>query len=325
MKAIVQDRYGLDALHVEQVEVPPVGDDEVLVRVRAACVNPGDVAAATGVPRIARLATGLRRPKERVRGMDLAGTVEAVGAKVTTLRVGDEVFGEGAGTFAELAVAPARQVVAKPVRLSFEEAAAVPMAGLVALQALRRSGVGPGQRVLVIGAGGGIGTFAVQLAHALGASVTGICSGSKAPLVRSLGADRVVDYEHEDVTADAARYDLILDNVSRLPLRKLRRLLAPRGLLLMNGGEFHHRWIGPMGRFIRGAVMSPFGPGRIGTFYSRPDEADLRELAALLDAGTIRPVVTRVCPLPELPAAIADVALGHAGGKIVAGLDGRGR
>ncbi len=318
MKAIVNDRYGLDALRMADVPVPAIEDDEVLVRVRAASVNPADVAMATGNPRIMRLATGLRRPKGRLRGIDLAGIVEAVGSGVTTLEPGDEVYGQGTGTFAEFAVAPEKSVWTKPSNLTFEEAASVPMVGLVAIQAVRdKAAVRPGQKVLIIGAGGGIGSFTVQVARSFGAEVTGVCSAAKVELVRSLGADHVIDYTREDVTRGSDRYDLILDNVSDRPLRALRRLLTPKGVLLMNGGEFGHVWVGPMGRFIRGALMSRFGPGRITNFLSLPNQADLQTLKELLESGKVKPVVGRACSLADVPAAIAEVAGGHPLGKIV--------
>jgi NADPH:quinone reductase-like Zn-dependent oxidoreductase len=318
MKAIVQDRYGLDAVHLADVDVPRPRKGEVLIRVRAASGNPADVAVATGLPRIMRLAVGLRRPKARVRGIDLAGVIEAVGAGVTSLQPGDEVYGQGEGTFAEFAIAPERHLAAKPANLSFEEAASVPMVGLVALHAVRDRGrIGAGQKVLVTGAGGGIGTFAVQLARAYGAEVTGVCSAGKVELVQSLGADRVVDYTKDDFLRTDERYDLILDNVSSRPLRSLRRLLTKKGLLLMNGGEFDHHWIGPMGRFLRWTLISPFGRGRIATFLSLPNQADLLALKELIEAGKAKPVIGRTFALAEAPAAIAAVAAGHSTGKVV--------
>lgn len=325
MKAVVQDRYGLDALRLADVERPEPKAGEVLIRVCAASANAADVAFASGVPALTRLAAGMRRPKVRARGVDFAGVVEAIGPGVMSLRPGDEVYGQGVGTFAEFAVAPETQVVAKPANASFEEAAAVPMVGLVALQALRDKGkIGPGSKVLVVGAGGGIGSFAVQLAKSFGAQVTAVCGPSKVELVRSLGAGRVVDYTREDFTATLvdAGFDLILDNVSNRPLRSLRRLLGPKGILIMNGGEFGHRIMGPMGRFARGALMSVGRSRKLVNFLSRPYHADLVALMELIEAGKVRPVVTRTCSLAEVPAAIAEVAAGHAAGKIVVRIAG---
>jgi NADPH:quinone reductase-like Zn-dependent oxidoreductase len=324
MKAIVQHGYGSpDRLRLEDIETPAPKANEVLVRVRAASVNPADVAVATGLPRIGRLAYGLRTPKDRVRGMDLAGIVEAVGSAVTDLKPGDEVYGQANGTFAEFAVTPANHLSPKPANLTFEEAAAVPMVGLVAIQAVRdRARVQPGQKVLVNGAGGGIGSFTVMVAKVFGAEVTGVCGPDKVELVRSLGADHVIDYTQDDFTRNAERYDFILDNVSNHSLRSLRRVLTPEGMLICNAGEFDHRWIGPMGRFMRAAIMSVFSSRKLGTFLSLPNRANLLALKELIEAGKVRPVVDRTIPLAEAPAGIAHVAAGHARGKVVVAVAG---
>ena len=252
MKAIVQDEYGApDVLRLEEIERPRLEEGGVLVRVRAAGVNPPDVAAVAGVPYIVRAAIGLRRPRGRVRGTDLAGVVEEVGRDVTGVRVGDEVFGDvgpQAGAFAEFAAARPDQLAPKPAGLTFEEAAAVPMSGLTALRALRDvAGLRPGQKVLITGAGGGIGTFAVQIAKALGAEVTGVCGTSKLDLVRSLGADHVVDYTREDFTEGPDRYDVVLDNVLRHSLTRLLRVVSRDGILVPNGGQFWKRWTASTG------------------------------------------------------------------------------
>ena len=263
MKAVVQEEYGSpEVLELRDIDKPVAGDDEVLVRVRAASVNPPDWAGVHGVPYVARLAFGLRRPKLGVRGTDLAGTVEAVGRNVARLRAGDEVFGAGSGTFAEYAVAPAEHLVTKPANVTFEQAAAVPMAGLTALQALRDAGsIAPGLKVLIVGAGGGIGTFAVQIAKSFGTQVTGVWSTSTLELVRSIGADHVIDYTQEDFTQGEERYDLILDNALQHSLSRLQRALSRNGTLVPNGGQFHKRWFASTGvLLIKAPLLSLFVP-----------------------------------------------------------------
>ncbi len=319
MQAIVQDRYGPpDVLELREVDRPALRDREVLVRVRAAAVHPGDLFFLEGVPYVFRLGYGLRRPRKRVPGFDLAGVVEATGAGVTELGPGDEVFGEGKGTCAELAAASADALAPKPAGLTFEEAAAVPVSGVTALRGIRDAGqVRPGQRVLVNGASGGVGTFAVQIAKALGAEVTGVCSTGNAELVRSLGADHVIDYTREDFTAGGRRYDLILDNVASHSPAAMRRALAPGGVLLPNSGRSDGRWFGPVGRFALAALLSPFVRGQGRPFVATVTRADLADLTELIEAGALRPVIERTYPLRETPEALRHVAQGHARGKVV--------
>jgi NADPH:quinone reductase-like Zn-dependent oxidoreductase len=318
MSAVVQDEYGDDesVLRTATIDVPAIGQDDVLVRVHAAGIDRGVWHLMAGKPYAARLAFGLRRPRNPVRGREFAGVVVQVGANVTTVRTGDEVFGVGEGTFAEYAVARARKVAPKPAVLTFPQAAAAPVSASTALQAVRDHGrVRPGQRVLVIGASGGVGTFAVQLAKAYGAEVTGVSSGSKVDLVRSLGADHVLDYSAEQIPADH-RFDVVLFLGGTLPLRTLRRALAPTGTLVVVGGEDGGRWLG-MGRQLRAIALSPFVRQRLRTFVQSENAADLVVLAELFDAGTVRPVVDRVYPLAEAPEAVARMLRGQARGKVV--------
>jgi NADPH:quinone reductase-like Zn-dependent oxidoreductase len=320
LKAVVQNEYGPpEVLEFKDIDKPLVKDDEVLVHVRAAAVNPPDWAGVHGVPYIVRLAFGLRTPKLGVRGTDVAGTVEAVGKNVARLRVGDEVFGDGRGTFAEYAVAAEEHLVPKPARITFEQAAAVPMAGLTALQALRDAGsIQPGQKVLIVGAGGGIGTFAVQIAKSVGAEVTGVCSTSKLDLVQSIGADHVIDYTQEDFTQSEERYDLILDNVLQHSLSHLLRVLNRSGTLVPNGGQFHKRWFASTGvLLINAPLLSLFVPQRIRVCSERPQKQDLLVLTELMESGKLTPVVGRTYPLSRTREAIAYFGEGHAQGKVV--------
>jgi NADPH:quinone reductase-like Zn-dependent oxidoreductase len=321
MKAMVHDTYGPpEVLALREIARPDFGDDQALVRVRAASVNPPDWAGVHGVPYIVRAAFGLRRPRNRVRGTDLAGTVEAVGRNVTRLRAGDEVFGRGAsGTFAEYAAAPAQHLVPKPANSTFEQAAAVPMSGLTALQALRDAGqLEPGQKVLIVGAGGGIGAFAVQIARSMGAEVTGVCSTSKVDLVRSLGAEHVIDYTQEDFTQGADRYDLVLDNVLQHPLSRLLRVLNPKGTLVPNGGQFYKRWIASTGvLLVQAPLLSLFVSQRIRTCNESPCLADLLVLKELIESGKVTPVVGATYPLSRTAEALRHFGEGHARGKIV--------
>jgi NADPH:quinone reductase-like Zn-dependent oxidoreductase len=323
MKAIVQDEYGApDVLRLEEIERPRLEEGGVLVRVRAAGVNPPDIAGVAGVPYIVRAAIGLRRPRGRVRGTDLAGVVEEVGRDVTGVRVGDEVFGDvgpQAGAFAEFAAARPDQLAPKPAGLTFEEAAAVPMSGLTALRALRDvAGLRPGQKVLITGAGGGIGTFAVQIAKALGAEVTGVCGTSKLDLVRSLGADHVVDYTREDFTEGPDRYDVVLDNVLRHSLTRLLRVVSRDGILMPNGGQFWKRWTASTGVIlIRAPLLSLVVPQRIRHVALSQKREGLLALTELLESGRIRPVIGQTYPLSRTPEALADFAQGHARGKLV--------
>jgi NADPH:quinone reductase-like Zn-dependent oxidoreductase len=318
MQAIVQDTYGTGAvLKARDIEKPGIGDHEVLVRVRAAGVNPADWAIMSGLPYIARPIYGLRRPKNAVRGTDVAGTVEAIGPGVTRFRVGDEVFGWADGSYAEYTAAPEDSLALRPANLTLEQAAAVPMAGLVALQAIRDHGkVQAGQTVLINGASGGIGTFAVQIAKALGADVTGVCSTRNIDLVRSIGADRVIDYTKEDFTKSARQYDVILDNVSNHSLTDLRRVLTPTGTLIPNGGGFDNRWFASGGRLVRAAVLFQFGGQTLGNFLVSFNHADLAVLAGMIEAGKVTPVIDRTYPLSETPQAIDHVGRGHARGKV---------
>ncbi|MEI6171485.1 MAG: NAD(P)-dependent alcohol dehydrogenase, partial [bacterium] len=306
-------------MELKDVEKPMVGDDEALVRVRAAAVNPPDWAGVHGVPYIVRLAFGVRRPKIGVRGSDLAGIVDAVGKNVTGLRVGDEVFGRGVATFAEYAIAPADHLVTKPANITFEQAAGVAMSGLTALQALRDTGgIRPGQKVLIVGAGGGIGTFAIQIAKSFGAEVTGVCSTSKQSLVRSIGADHVIDYTQEDFTQGEKRYDLVFDNVLRYSLSQLLRVLTRSGTLVPNGGQFYKRWFASTGvLLIKAPLLSMFVPQRIRVCSEHPNQSDLLVLRDLIESGKLTPVVGRTYPLSRASEALSYFGEGHAEGKVV--------
>ena len=318
MKAIVQDNYGsAGVLELRDIDKPISADDEVLIRVRAAGVNIADWAVMSGLPYIARPAYGLRRPKVGVRGTDVAGTVEAVGSAVTRFRIGDHVYGASNGSYADYAAASESKLALKPANLTFEQAATVPMAGLVALQALRDHGhVGPGQRVLINGASGGIGTFAVQIAKALGAHVTGVTSTRNIELVRSLGADEVVDYTKADFTAAGEHYDFILDNVSNHSLADLRRALTPTGMLVPNGGNFTNRWFAGGGRIMRAIVLSQFVSQKLRNFLVSTKAEDLETLAELIESGKVTPVIDRAYPLREAQEAMEHVSAGHARGKV---------
>ncbi|QES51728.1 NAD(P)-dependent alcohol dehydrogenase [Streptomyces venezuelae] len=318
MKAIVQDVYGsADVLRLAEVDRPAPRDDEVLVRVHAAGVDAGVWHLMTGLPRLLRPAYGLRRPRHRTPGMDLAGRVEAVGRNVTRFRPGDEVFGIGRGTFAEYACAPERKLAPKPAGLTFEQAAAVPASALTALQALRDRGqVRPGAKVLVIGAAGGVGTYAVQLARALGAEVTGVCSTGKTALVRSIGADHVVDYTREDITDGTRRYDLILDIAGNRRLSRLRRALTPTGTLVLVGGD-GGPWLGGTDRLLRAPLLSAVVRQRLRVLVSAERHQDLLVLTGLIESGRVTPVVDRTYPLEETPEAIRRLADRRALGKVV--------
>ena len=320
MKAIVQDTYGSpDVLQLREIDKPVVGEDEVLVRVQAAGVDQGVWHSVAGLPYLFRIAgIGVRAPKNPVPGLDVAGRVEAVGGSVTLFQPGDEVFGTCRGSFAEYASARADRLAPKPAKLSFEQAAAVPTSGATALQAVRDKGkVRPGQRVLVIGAGGGVGTFTVQLAKAFGAEVAGVCSTTKMELVRSIGADRVIDYARENFTAGATRYDVILDIAGNRSLSHLRRALAREGTLMIVGGEGGGRWLGGIDRQLRAQVLSLFVRQRLGTLIATARKQDLEELHGLVEAGRVTPVIDRTFPLSEAPEAIRYMRNGHARGKVV--------
>jgi NADPH:quinone reductase-like Zn-dependent oxidoreductase len=318
MKAISQDRYGLaDVLELTDVDRPAIGDSDVLVRVRAAGVSYGDWHTMTGTPYLGRMYFGLRRPRASVRGTDIAGHVEAVGAKVTSLRPGDEVFGWCAGGFAEYARADQDSLVRVPGGITLEQAAAAPTSGMTALQGLHRAKVRAGQRVLVIGAGGGVGTFAVQIATSLGAEVTGVCSTAKVELVRGLGADHVIDYTRDDFAGSGQRYDVIVDIAGSRPLSQLRRSLSPQGTLLIVGGEGGGRWLGELRRSLRGVLTAPFARHRMPFFVSISHKDDLVALADLMESGSVRPVVDRTFPLDQTPDAFRYLEQGRAKGKVV--------
>jgi NADPH:quinone reductase-like Zn-dependent oxidoreductase len=320
MKAIAQDTYGsADGLELRDIVRPVIGDDELLVRVHAAGVDRGVWHVMTGLPYPIRLAGyGLRAPKNPVPGMDLAGTVEAVGHEVTRFRPGDEVFGIGKGTFAEYARALETKLAPKPANLTFEQAAAVAVSGLPALQALRDHGkVRPGQKVLIIGASGGVGTYAVQLAKAFGTEVTAVCSTTKVELVRSLGADHVIDYTHDDFAKGEQRYDVILDIGGNASLSRLRRVLAPKGTLVIAGGETDGRWLGGSDRQIRALLLSRFVGQKLTTFVSRENHEDMIVLKELIEAGKVTPVIDRTYSLAEVPEAIRYLKDGQARGKVV--------
>ena len=320
MKAIVQDTYGsTDVLQFRVVDRPEIADDEVLVRVHAAGVDRGVWHLMTGLPYPIRLAGyGVRAPKNGVPGMDVAGQVEAVGKDVTRFQPGDEVFGIGKGAFAEYARAPENKLAPKPANLTFEQAAVVAISGLTALQGLRDHGrVQPGQKVLIIGASGGVGTYAVQLAKAFGAQVTGVCSTTKVDMVRSLGADHVIDYTRDDFADRGQRYDLILDIGGNSSLARLRRVLTPRGKLVIVGGETGGRWLGGTDRQIRALLLSPFVSQKMGTFISRENHEDMLVLKELIEAGKVTPAIDRTYPLTEAPQAIEYLQQGHARGKVL--------
>ncbi|MGW4422455.1 NAD(P)-dependent alcohol dehydrogenase [Streptosporangium sp. NPDC004631] len=320
MKAIVQDTYGsADVLELRDIDPPTAGDDDVLIRVHAAGVDAGVVHLMTGLPYLLRLfGYGLRAPRVRVRGTEVAGRVEAVGRGVTRFQPGDEVFGICEGAFAEYARGRQDRFAPKPARLTFEQAATVPVSALTALQSLRdRGAVRPGQKVLVIGAGGGVGTFAVQLAKEFGAEVTGVCGTDKTDLVRSIGADHVIDYTREDFADRPPRYDLILDIAGNSSLSRLRRALTPRGTLVIVGGEGGGRWLGGVDRQLRAMLLAPFVGHRLLMLLFNQSEEDLRLLAELIEAGKVTPVIGRTYSLSEVPDAVRYVAEGHTRGKVV--------
>jgi NADPH:quinone reductase-like Zn-dependent oxidoreductase len=316
LKAIVQDRYGpAGVLEARDIDRPEIGDGEVLVRVHAASVHVGDWILMTGSPFVMRFATGLRRPKNRVPGTDIAGTVEAVGEAVQGLRPGDEVFGWCAGAFAEYASAPEEQLVKKPARLTFQQAAAVGVSATTALQLLRDNGsVQPGRKVLINGASGGVGSFAVQIAKAIGAEVTGVTSTKNVELVRSIGADHVIDYTKEDFTTGGPRYDLILDNVGNHSMAQTRRALTSDGMLISNGGGHAD---GKLGRTLRAMVVSMFVRQQAKPTVKTQNHDDLVALKNLIEARKLTPVIDGTYPLAEIREAIDRVATGHAHGTVV--------
>src|SRR5438477_1056254 len=322
MKAAIYCEYGLANLKIEQIEKPTPTDDQVLVRVRAASINPYDWHFVEGSPKIIRgMIGGLRKPKDTRLGVDFAGTVEAVGKSVTQFKPGDDVFGGKGGAFAEYVTPRADGAIAlKPANVTFEEAASVNIAGSTALQAVRDKGkVQPGQKVLINGASGGVGTFAVQIAKSFGADVTGVCSTRNLDMVRSLGADHVIDYTKEDFAKGDQRYDVILDNVPNHSLSECRRVLNPQGKYVMigGGGPNDNRWIGPFGRLIQALVISPFVSQKMGMMMAQLTKSDLSILGDMMQSGKVKPVIDRTYKLSELPAAIAYLEEGHARGKVV--------
>jgi len=322
MKAIVYCDYGLKNLKLENIEKPTPNDDQLLVRVRAASINPYDWHFVEGTPKIFRaMGVGLRKPKDTRLGVDFAGTVEAVGKNVTQFKPGDEVFGGRGGAFAEYVTPRANRAVAlKPANVTFEQAASVNIAGITALQAVRDKGkVQQGQKVLINGASGGVGTFAVQIAKSFGADVTGVCSTRNVDLVRSLGADHVIDYTKDDFAKGAEHYDAILDNVPNHSLSECRRILNPNGKYVMigGGGPNDSRWIGPFGRIIKTMVLSPFINQKMGMMMADANHDDLTILADMMQSGKLKPVIDRTYKLTEVPAAIAYVEEGHARGKVI--------
>jgi len=322
MKAIVYCDYGLANLKLAEIAKPTPTDDQLLVRVHAASVNPYDWHFVEGTPKIMRaMGVGLRKPKDLRLGVDFAGTVEAVGKNVTQFKPGDEVFGGKGGAFAEYVCPRADRAVAlKPANITFEQAASVNIAGLTALQAVRDKGkVQPGQKVLINGASGGVGTFAVQIAKSFGADVTGVCSTRNLEMVRSLGADHVLDYTKEDFAKGDQRYDVILDNVPNHSLSECRRILNPQGKYVMigGGGPNDNRWIGPFGRLIQTMLLSPFVSQKMGMMMAELKKSDLAILGDLMQNGKVKPVIDRTYKLSELPEAIRYLEEGHARGKVV--------
>jgi NADPH:quinone reductase-like Zn-dependent oxidoreductase len=319
MKAVIQDRYGsTEVLRLADVSPPDVGDNQVLIEVRAASVNAVDPAVMRGMPYVLRLGFGLRRPRFPIRGSDVAGTVAGIGAGVTRFKPGDQVFGAGKGTFAEYAIAKEGELAVKPEHLSFEQTASLPMAGLTALQGLRDvARIEPGQKVLVNGASGGVGTFAVQIATALGAEVTAVCSPRNVEMARSLGAVRVIDYTRADFTEQPGRFDVVFDNAASRSLSATRRLLSRRGMLIPNNGALSSRWLASLPRLIHAIVVFPFVSQRLGLFVSKVTNRDLEALVEMVEKGDVTPVIDRAYMLGDVPDAMAYVGEGHARGKVV--------
>ncbi len=313
MKAIVQNEYGSpDVLKLKEVDKPVVKENDVLVSVHAASLNAGDYFSMRGSPWLARFTVGFPKPKNHILGWDLAGHVEAVGKNVKRFQPGDEVFASCNGTLAEYACAAEDEIAMKPTNLSFEQAAAVPTAAITALQGLRDAGkVQPGQKVLINGASGGVGTFAVQIAKSLGAEVTGVCSTRNVDMVRSIGADHVIDYTQEDFTQSGRRYDLILDNVANRPFSDLRHALTPQGIIIPNSGH------GGMGYVIKAFLLSPFMRQQGGMYLASPNNKDMVVLKELIEAGKVTPVIDRTYSLSDTPEAFRYLEEGHARGKVV--------
>ncbi|WP_364308459.1 NAD(P)-dependent alcohol dehydrogenase [Paenarthrobacter nitroguajacolicus] len=325
MRAIVQEAYGsADVLHEAQVPRPAIKENEVLVKVRAAGLDRGTWHVTTGLPFALRLAYGFRAPRNPVPGLDLAGTVEAVGAKVTRFAVGDQVFGSGKGSFAEYATARENQLAHKPAGISFEQAAAVPVSACTALIALRAGGIDPGKgpvakelKVLITGASGGVGSYAVQIAKAAGAEVTGVASAAKADLVRELGADHVIDYASRDFADGSERYDVIIDIAGNPSVSRLRRALTSSGTAVITGGEEGGSWTGSLDRQFRAVALSPFIRQRLTMIVGTQTAADLEYLAGILEAGIMTPAIDRSYPLAQVPDAMRYFDAGNARGKVV--------
>ena len=313
MKAIVQNAYGSpDVLKLKEVEVPAIKENEVLVRVQAAALNAGDYFSMKGSPWLIRFTVGFPNPKDYILGWDMAGSVEAVGIQVTRFQPGDEVFASCSTTLAEYACVAEDKLALKPTNLTFEQAAAVPTAALTALQGLRDVGkVQPGQKVLINGASGGVGTFAVQIAKVLGAEVTGVCSTRNVDMVRSLGADHVIDYTQEDFTQSGKRYDLILDNVANHSFSDLRRALTSQGMIIPNSGH------GGMGYVIKAFLLAPFMRQQGSMFLASPNNKDLIVLKEFIKAGKLTPVIDKTYPLCDTPEAFRYLEEEHARGKVV--------
>jgi NADPH:quinone reductase-like Zn-dependent oxidoreductase len=323
VKAIVRDTYGSpDVLELTDIDKPEPGDGEVLLRVHAASVNPADWHILRGAPYIARIEFGLRKPKDRVLGCDVAGHIEAVGKNVTMLQPGEEVFGSpfmhGLGAFAEWVCISEDLLAPKPAALSFEQVAAVPLAALTALQGLRDQGrIEPGHKVLIIGASGGVGTFAVQIAKSFDAEVSGVCSTRNVEMVRALGAEHVIDYTQEDFTQSGQKYDLIFQLAGTLSPSECRSALTSNGNLVLSSGESEGRWIGPVDRVIKGLVLSGFVSQKMASFMVKPKREDLQLLKQFIEDGTLTPEIDRTYPLAQVPEAIRYLEEGHARGKVV--------
>ena len=323
MKAIVRDTYGSpDVLELTDIDKPEPADDEVLLRVHAASVNPADWHILRGAPYIARMQFGLRKPKDRVLGCDVAGHIEALGKNVTMLKPGEEVFGSpfmhGLGAFAEWVCISEDLLAPKPAALSFEQVAAVPLAALTALQGLRDQGrIAPGHKVLIIGASGGVGTFAVQIAKSFDAEVSGVCSTRNVEMVRALGADHVIDYTKEDFTQSGQKYHLVFQLAGTLSPSECRSALTSNGNLVLSSGESEGRWIGPVDRVIKGLVLSPFVSQKMASFTVKPNREDLQLLKQFIEEGTLTPEIDRTYPLAQVPEAIRYLEEGHARGKVV--------
>jgi NADPH:quinone reductase-like Zn-dependent oxidoreductase len=318
MKAMVQEEYGSpDKLGLREVDKPVVEDDDVLVRVRAAAVNALDWRVMRGLPYMVRLSEGRRRPENPIRGIDLAGHVEAVGKNVTEFKPGDEVFGERRRAFAEYILGKEEHFAHKPASITFAEAATLGCAALTALQGLRdKAHVKPGQKVLINGAGGGVGTFSVQIAKSFGADVTAVCHTHNVEMVRSIGAARVIDYTQEDFTKTKERYDVVFDNVGNRSLRRLRRILTPSGTLVFVGAP-HFRFVAPLFRILGAVVVSRFSKQKLLPFIATHSKDDLLALKELVESGSVTPVIDRTYPLSEVPEAIRYLEKGHARGKVV--------